>query len=73
MKPRGVVPNVTKRVDAAKARVASLNPLVTVETISEPPVFEREGLDAIVQAVDLVCVTDWSRDDLVRFTISVLV
>lgn len=58
----GVCP---QRVDAAKSRVESLNPLVTVEIIPTSSVLEREGLDAIVQAVDLVCVTDWDRDGLV--------
>jgi len=55
-----------KRVDAAKARVESLNPLVTVETLSQSSALERQGLDALVQSVDLVCMTDWDRDSLIR-------
>ncbi|EGN98441.1 hypothetical protein SERLA73DRAFT_183447 [Serpula lacrymans var. lacrymans S7.3] len=55
-----------KRVDAAKARVESLNPLVTVETISTTSILGGEDLDGLVQNVDLVCVTDWDRDNLVR-------
>lgn len=51
----------------AKARVESLNPLVTVETLSQSSVLERQGLDALVQSVDLVCMTDWDRDSLVGF------
>jgi ubiquitin-like 1-activating enzyme E1 A len=40
--------------------------LVTVETIPTASVLERDKLDGLVQSVDLVCVTDWSRDGLVR-------
>jgi len=54
-----------QRVDAAKARIESLNPLVAVQTVSTPSVLEGRGLDMIVQAVDLVCVTDWNRNGLV--------
>lgn len=56
---------MVQRVDAAKARIASLNPLVEVETIPSLSVLELEELDATVQSVDLVCVTDWDRDGLV--------
>lgn len=52
-------------MDAAKARVESLNPLVTVETLSHSSALVQ--LDALVQSVDLVCVTDWDRDGLVSF------
>lgn len=55
-----------KRLDAAKSRVESLNPLVIVETMSNPSVLEGEDFDALIQAVDLVCVTDWDRDGLIR-------
>ncbi|THH19097.1 hypothetical protein EW146_g2013 [Bondarzewia mesenterica] len=51
-----------KRVSAAKARIESLNPLVTVEVIPTTSVLERDELDGLVQGVDLVCVTDWTRD-----------
>jgi len=55
-----------KRVDAAKPRVESLNPLVTVEVISDTAVLEGDALDTLVSSVDLVCVTDWDRDGLIR-------
>jgi len=55
-----------KRVDAAKARIESLNPFVAVQTVSTPSVLEGQGLDMIVQAVDLVCVTDWNRNGLIK-------
>ncbi|KAF7314307.1 Fumarate reductase flavoprotein subunit [Mycena kentingensis (nom. inval.)] len=53
-----------KRVDAAKERIESLNPLVIVETIATFP--EPEALENIIRDVDLVCVTDWDRDGLVQ-------
>jgi ubiquitin-like 1-activating enzyme E1 A len=53
-------------VDAAKSRIESLNPLVAVETMTAPTALERgEGFDALVQSVDLVCITDSERDFLV--------
>lgn len=52
-------------MDAAKARIESLNPLVKVETISDPTVLEPDNVRALLQNVDLVCVTDWARDELV--------
>jgi len=55
-----------KRVDAAKARIESLNPLVVVETMTSPSALEREEFDALVQGVDLVCITDSDRDFLIR-------
>jgi len=55
-----------KRVDAAKSRVESLNPLVAVETLIDLSVWDQEGLDALVQSVDLVCVTDWDRNSLIK-------
>jgi ubiquitin-like 1-activating enzyme E1 A len=55
-----------QRVDAAKARIESLNPLVTVETISSPEVLRNNTLEQLISTVDLVCVTDSDRDDLVR-------
>jgi ubiquitin-like 1-activating enzyme E1 A len=54
-----------QRVDAAKSRIESLNPLVTVETMTSPTALERDGFDALVQGVDLVCITDSERDFLV--------
>jgi ubiquitin-like 1-activating enzyme E1 A len=55
-----------QRVDAARARIESLNPLVAVETITSPSALEGDGFDALVQGVDLVCITDSDRDFLVR-------
>ncbi|KAF8158301.1 hypothetical protein B0H34DRAFT_708224 [Crassisporium funariophilum] len=55
-----------KRLDAAKSRIESLNPLVTVETISEDSISVEELLESLVKTVDLVCVTDWDRDGLAR-------
>ncbi|KAH9179277.1 hypothetical protein EDB89DRAFT_2111420 [Lactarius sanguifluus] len=48
-----------KRVDAAKSRIGSLNPLVAVEAVDEE-------LERLVQSVDLVCITDSGRDFIVR-------
>jgi len=55
-----------KRVHAAKARVENLNPLVAVETLTERSLLEKESLDALIQSVDLVCVTDWDREGLIN-------
>jgi len=55
-----------KRVDVAKARIESLNPLVALETMTSPSALEREEFDALVQRVDLVCITDSERDFLFR-------
>ena len=55
-----------QRVDAAKARIESLNPLVTIETTDDASVLEGEALDSLIQGVDMVCVTDYDREGLVR-------
>ncbi|KIN96336.1 hypothetical protein M404DRAFT_1006843 [Pisolithus tinctorius Marx 270] len=55
-----------KKVEAAKARIESLNPLVTVQTMKHHTLLERESLDALVMSVDLVCVTDWHCEGLIR-------
>jgi len=55
-----------QRVDAAKSRIESLNPLVAVEAMTSPTALEREAFDALVQGVDLVCITDSERDFLIR-------
>ncbi|KAF8964179.1 hypothetical protein BDZ97DRAFT_1904495 [Flammula alnicola] len=55
-----------KRLNAAKSRIESLNPLVTVETITDSSISEEESLESIIKTVDLVCVTDWNRDGLIR-------
>ncbi|KIK08009.1 hypothetical protein K443DRAFT_672893 [Laccaria amethystina LaAM-08-1] len=54
------------RVDAARARIESLNPLVNVETISNSSVLEGEEFEALVRRVDLVCATDLDQNTLVR-------
>ncbi|KAG6903144.1 hypothetical protein C0995_004691 [Termitomyces sp. Mi166 len=54
------------RVEAAKSRVESLNPLVIVETVSNASVLVGEQFETLVRGVDLVCVTDWDRDGLIR-------
>jgi len=55
-----------KKVDAAKARIGSLNPLVTIQALSHDVLKEGESLDALVRSVDLVCVTDWDREGLIH-------
>lgn len=54
-----------QRVDAAKSNIESLNPLVTVETVSDPSVLEGDALDKLLDGVDMVCVTDSDRNTLV--------
>ena len=53
-------------MDAAKTRIESLNPLVTIQAVSDDVLCDRESLDTLVRNVDLVCVTDWHREGLVR-------
>jgi len=55
-----------KRLDAARSRIESLNPLVTVETMSEVSSLEHERFESIVKLVDLVCVTDWDERGIIR-------
>ncbi|KAI0081590.1 hypothetical protein K474DRAFT_1613323, partial [Panus rudis PR-1116 ss-1] len=55
-----------KRVESAKPRIESLNPLVAVEIISDAPAMLDEGLDKLIRDVDLVCATDWDRETLIR-------
>ncbi|KAG1748708.1 hypothetical protein EDB19DRAFT_1630029 [Suillus lakei] len=55
-----------KRVDAAKARIEALNPLVTVQALRHPTLLEQGSLEALVMSVDLVCVTDWDREGLIK-------
>lgn len=57
--------HLLQRLDAAKSRIESLNPLVIVETIADGSISKVEDLESIIQNVDLVCVTDWDRDGLV--------
>ena len=60
-----------QRVDAAKTRIESLNPLVTVEALSHYEMMETESLEALVMSVDVVCVTDWDRAGLVCLTLPI--
>lgn len=53
-----------QRLDAAKSRIESLNPLVTVDTITDSSIL-NDGLESVIKTVDLVCVTDWNQDGLV--------
>lgn len=55
-----------KRVEAAKSRIESLNPLVAVEALTSPSVLEQEELERLVQSVDLVCITDAERGFIIR-------
>ncbi|KAL4080737.1 hypothetical protein J3A83DRAFT_4202115 [Scleroderma citrinum] len=55
-----------KKVEAAKARIESLNPLVAVQTMRHHTLLEGESLDALVMTVDLVCVTDWPQKGLIQ-------
>jgi ubiquitin-like 1-activating enzyme E1 A len=55
-----------KRVDAAKARIEALNPLVTVQALRHPTILEQDSLEALIMSVDLVCVTDWDREALIK-------
>lgn len=55
-----------KRLDCSKSRIEGLNPLVSVETITTLSNLEGKEFEQLVSAVDLVCVTDWYRDGLIR-------
>ncbi|THH27759.1 hypothetical protein EUX98_g6428 [Antrodiella citrinella] len=55
-----------KRVDAAKPRIESLNPLVKVETLSDSAALQPENIRALLQDVDMVCVTDLDRQGLLE-------
>ena len=54
-----------QRVDAAKLRIESLNPLVVVEAVSS---YDDESQVELVELVDLVCVTEETRDGIVSST-----
>jgi len=54
-----------KRLDAAKSRIESLNPLVAVETITDAVPLDSARFAGIVQNVDLVCYTEGARDQLI--------
>lgn len=54
--------NLLQRVDAARSRIESLNPLVSVETSSDVGSLDW---DALVKRCDIVCLTDGSVQDIV--------
>jgi len=56
----------SNRALAAKPRIRDLNPLVSVECISSNEVLEGGAFDALLETVDLVCVTDIPKDIIVR-------
>jgi len=56
----------TKRVEAAKARIESLNPLVGIETIPSLTPLDPDRIGETLKSVDLVCITDSDRATVVR-------
>ncbi len=52
-------------MNAAVARVRSLNPLVHVEALSDPSLMQAESLERLIERVDLVCAADLDRGALV--------
>lgn len=50
----------TKRINAARPRIQALNPLVAVETYTEP-----DDWDVLMQRIDVLCLTDGTRQDIV--------
>ncbi|KAI0084783.1 hypothetical protein BDY19DRAFT_997352 [Irpex rosettiformis] len=54
------------RVNAAKARIEALNPLVKVETHYDHSILQDRPLDDLISGVNLVCATDWDREELIR-------
>ncbi|KAG8983756.1 hypothetical protein FRB90_005782 [Tulasnella sp. 427] len=54
------------RTDAAKPNIEALNPLVTVKTISDSNEVQGETLKELLTDVNLVCVTDTGREELIR-------
>ncbi|KAH9925557.1 uncharacterized protein B0H18DRAFT_1008963 [Fomitopsis serialis] len=53
------------KAEAAKARVESLNPLVTIEALPKH-VTQDNTLESLLHDVDMVCVTDMDRSTLIR-------
>ena len=54
-----------QRADAARPRVESLNPLVTIEAV---PSYDDQSLAELIEQVDLVCVTEETRENIVSST-----
>lgn len=60
---RGEDVNVKKRVHAAKPHIESLNPLVVVEVLDDASIlYNDEQLERLLSTVNLVCLTDSSKD-----------
>ncbi|EJD50671.1 hypothetical protein AURDEDRAFT_182534 [Auricularia subglabra TFB-10046 SS5] len=60
-----------KRVDAAKPHIESLNPLVQVDLHSDPQtLLDDASLDALIQTVDLVILTDADHKTTLRVNAS---
>jgi len=57
-----LITTLVQRVDAARSRIESLNPLVSVETISD---VDSLDWDALVKRCDIVCLTDGSSQEIV--------
>jgi len=60
-----VIFSFVKRLDVAKPRIESLNPLVNVEVVTDLPTLEGSVFENLVQKVDMVCMTDYDRESLV--------
>lgn len=61
----GCLPLLCQRVDAARPRVESLNPLVAIETVSS---YDDQSLVKLIEQVDLVCVTEETRENIASLT-----
>ena len=59
-----IASNAVQRLIAAKPRIESLNPLVSVEGFTDVTINDKR-FDSIISSVDLVCVTDLDRDSFV--------
>ncbi|KAF8758685.1 ThiF family [Rhizoctonia solani] len=55
-----------RRVEAAKPRIQSLNPLVDVVAVSDLGILSDDQLDKTLAGVDLVCATDCQKDEMLR-------
>lgn len=61
----GYSPLLYQRVDVARPRVENLNPLVAIEAISS---YDDQSLVKLIEQVDLVCVTEETRENIVSST-----
>ncbi|KAG9027793.1 hypothetical protein FRB95_007373 [Tulasnella sp. JGI-2019a] len=55
------------RVDAARPNIEALNPLVVIETISDSSKLSDASLHSALGNIDLFCVTDATREDMIRY------